>query len=489
MAPGVPSDPSQLSPASPLRPQVASRRRLLASFFLLIVAVAATIGLFYRALVSVVDIEARVNQTYDVLAALDGALATLTDAETGQRGYLVTGRENYLEPYRVAVTSVGAHIADVRRLTQDNPRQQELTRQLAEKAGAKLEELERTVAAARSGKMDDAKAIVLSNDGQRLMEELRVLVASMKREEEARLAEQQDASRSSARRAKGTVFLAGGSLIGLLLLFYAQIRRADALGVRLLEAERVGRTQAEQVSASERRTRAELERVNQIKDQFLATVSHELRTPLNAMLGWSRMLRIADKPEMFARGLESIERNAKAQAQLVEDLLDVSRIIAGKMQLQAHPVDLRGVVRQAVDVVKPAADAKGIAITAECGADACRVNGDADRLQQIVWNLLSNAVKFTPPNGRVDITCTKAGSDAFVSVTDTGKGIPATFLPHLFEPFRQLDGSATRSEGGLGPAVRRGRDDARHRVDRARPGRGQVAGPVRRLFNARSEAG
>jgi PAS domain S-box-containing protein len=201
----------------------------------------------------------------------------------------------------------------------------------------------------------------------------------------------------------------------------------------------------------EQRARVQAEAANRAKDEFLATVSHELRTPLNAMLGWARMLR-ADKLDAAtsARALEAIERNAKSQAQLIEDLLDVSRIISGKLRLDVRSVELPLVIEAAIDAVRPAAEAKQIRLQTVLDPRAAPVAGDSDRLQQVVWNLLSNAVKFTPKGGRVQVRLERINSHVEVTVSDTGKGISADFLPYLFDRFRQEDGTPSRKYGGLG---------------------------------------
>jgi PAS domain S-box-containing protein len=199
------------------------------------------------------------------------------------------------------------------------------------------------------------------------------------------------------------------------------------------------------------RARAEAEAASRAKDAFLATVSHELRTPLSPILAWSTMLRQgaldATKAE---RALETIERCARNQAQLVEDLLDVSRIVAGKLRLAVRPVDLEPVVRAAIDVVRPAAEAKEILLQVVLDPDGGRVSGDPERLQQVVWNLLSNAVKFTPRGGRVRVVLERVGSHLEIAVSDSGRGIAPDFLPYVFERFRQADGTTTRAHGGLG---------------------------------------
>jgi PAS domain S-box-containing protein len=199
------------------------------------------------------------------------------------------------------------------------------------------------------------------------------------------------------------------------------------------------------------RARAEAEAASRAKDAFLATVSHELRTPLSPILAWSTMLRQgaldASKTE---RALETIERCARNQAQLVEDLLDVSRIVAGKLRLGVRPVDVEPVVRAAIDVVRPAAEAKEIRLEVVLDPDSGRVSGDPERLQQVVWNLLSNAVKFTPRGGRVRAVLERVGSHLEIAVSDSGQGIARDFLPYVFERFRQADGTTTRAHGGLG---------------------------------------
>lgn len=222
-----------------------------------------------------------------------------------------------------------------------------------------------------------------------------------------------------------------------------------------LQMEIAERKQAEEERARllirEQSARAEAEQANRTKDEFLATLSHELRTPLSAILGWSHLVRTGrlDEPQM-ARAFETIERNARSQSQLIDDLLDVSRIITGKLQIELRPVNLSSVIEAAIDAVRPAAEAKEIHFETEIDSQACVVPGDANRLQQIFWNLFSNAVKFTPPGGRVRVVVERAEQLARVSVSDSGIGIKPDFLPYIFDRFRQADGSTTRVHGGLG---------------------------------------
>ena len=197
--------------------------------------------------------------------------------------------------------------------------------------------------------------------------------------------------------------------------------------------------------------RGEAESANRMKDEFLATVSHELRTPLNAIIGWSHMLRGGRlDQETAARAIETIERNAKSQAQLVEDILDVSRVITGKLRLNMGPVDLSLVINTAIDSVQLAADSKGIELEVTLDPSARLIVGDSNRLQQIVWNLLSNAIKFTPSGGRVHVRLERVKSNVQIEICDSGQGIDSELLPYVFDRFRQGDSSSTRRHGGLG---------------------------------------
>ncbi len=201
----------------------------------------------------------------------------------------------------------------------------------------------------------------------------------------------------------------------------------------------------------ERAARAEAEEANRLKDEFLATVSHELRTPLNAIVGWSRLLRAGQLDETGRmHALEVIERNAWTQKQIIDDVLDVSRIITGKLRIGMRKIELPPLIEAAIEVVRPAAYAKEIQIETHMDSSGFCVNGDAERLQQVVWNLLSNAVKFTSRGGRVDVTLATGNGQVEICVADNGPGIPPEFLPHVFERFSQADTSSSRGHGGVG---------------------------------------
>jgi signal transduction histidine kinase len=227
---------------------------------------------------------------------------------------------------------------------------------------------------------------------------------------------------------------------------YQIIARARAeRRLRAIEDRNDARLEAERVA------RAELEHVGRMKDEFLATLSHELRAPLNAILGWAHILRQSGELSgRQAEGLEAIERNARVQAQLVSDLLDMSRIVSGTIRIDERPMDLRRVVEAAITTVMPAARAKEIVLEKTIDPGIGPMLGDPARLQQVVWNLLNNAVKFTPQGGRVSVTLQRTDGGVEIIVKDTGVGISQSFLPHVFDRFRQADASSTRRHYGLG---------------------------------------
>lgn len=220
---------------------------------------------------------------------------------------------------------------------------------------------------------------------------------------------------------------------------------------RLYEAAQKAAEERKQLLESERAARTEAQRLGDMKDEFLTTLSHELRTPLSAILGWAHALRRHTASEAdLHKGLDTIERNARIQTQLIEDLLDVSRITSGKVRLDMRPVEAVSVIEAAVETARPAAEAKGIGIEKLLDPAAGAILADPNRLQQVVWNLLSNAIKFTPSGGRVQVLLNRSHSDIAISVTDTGAGIRPEFIAHVFERFRQGDASITRTYGGLG---------------------------------------
>src|SRR6185436_6026993 len=210
-------------------------------------------------------------------------------------------------------------------------------------------------------------------------------------------------------------------------------------------------SQRKAAEAETERLYRQAEESSRLKEEFLATISHELRTPLSAILGWARMLRLGQlTPDNTAKALDTIERNARAQAQLVDDLLDVSRIITGKLRMDVRPADPNAFIDAAVEAVRPAAEAKGVRVQKVMDTGLLSIPGDPVRLQQVVWNLLSNAIKFTPRDGRVQIRSERVNSHLEIVVSDTGQGISPDFLPHVFDRFRQADQKTSRQHGGMG---------------------------------------
>ena len=240
---------------------------------------------------------------------------------------------------------------------------------------------------------------------------------------------------------------AAGRLIG-----YAKLTR-DLTDAKRAEAIELANRHHEEMLDAERSARMAAQRATQLKDEFLATLSHELRTPLNAILGWTQILLRGEAPggpDAQKKAVEVIDRNARAQVQLIDDLLDLSRIMTGKIRLELQQISFASVVEAAVDSAMPSADTKDIRLKAIYGASRDIVSADAARLQQVVWNLLTNAIKFTPKGGQVHVLIQRVNSHLELSISDTGIGIPESYLPHVFDRFSQRDGSTTRAYGGLG---------------------------------------
>jgi PAS domain S-box-containing protein len=228
-------------------------------------------------------------------------------------------------------------------------------------------------------------------------------------------------------------------------------KKAEETLKKAMEEAAAANRERLQLLDSEREARSQAERANRMKDEFLATLSHELRTPLNAVLGWANILRLGKcQDEELRQGLETIERNARVQTQIIEDLLDMSRIISGKIRLDVQQVDLPSVLNESIETLRAAAEAKGVGLQSVVDPFAGPISGDPNRLRQVFWNLLSNAIKFTPKGGKVQVLLKRVHSHVEVSVIDTGEGIAPDFLPYVFDRFQQGDASTTRRHGGLG---------------------------------------
>lgn len=411
-----------------------------AAFLFAVIAVNGLIS--YLELGTVIDRFRASRSSDNILEELNETLGALRDAETGQRGYLLTGRADYLQPYYDGRARVAQHLEQLRTLTAADPIRRPRVRTLRQAVEAKLNELAATITRYRSDGPQAALGMVMTNQGNDLMMRIRRLALDWTNHEQRTRAIHRASATASSERAAVMIALTSVIAALLLLITLSQIARAT-------RAERVARERAEAAYAAETQARLTSESANRIKDEFIATVSHELRTPLTAILGWSRILVDECQSDLLQEGLRTIQSCASAQAKLIDDLLDVSRIMSGKMRLSIRTIDMAEVVRAGVDSVRPAAEAKGVEVTLHLD-DQLRVSADPDRLQQIVWNLVSNAVKFTPRGGRVDVRLRRIDSKAVLSVQDSGEGIDSDFLPHVFDAFRQADASKARVHKGLG---------------------------------------
>jgi len=368
------------------------------------------------------------------ISSMRNGYRLLVDCEAGLRGYLLTGDSAFLQRTATAQAELPAAVDAVER---DAPREPQATaaarelRVAAERWGA----YERRVLAVHQAGGD---LVTAQAEGKALMDSLRRDIEA--RIEALRLVRDRRGARA---RSSAEWTLAGVAGVALVLgaAIAAWVRR-DLLAVkRAFDATLLESAEA----------RDEAEEASRLKDEFLGTISHELRTPLNAILGWTALLRRRpEDPETRARAVDTIDRNARAQAHLVDDMLDVSRIVTGELAIRVGPIDFGAAVAGAVDALRPAAQARHLGVEVDVPPSVRPMRGDRARLQQVVWNLVSNAVKFTPAGGRVLVSARRQGDAIELRVSDSGPGIPEDLLPHLFERFRQGDSSPTRRHGGLG---------------------------------------
>jgi signal transduction histidine kinase len=372
-----------------------------------------------------------VEHTHEVRTELERVLSLLNDAEAGQRGFLLTGAVAYLELYKVALASLPTRLEHLRQLTADNPRQQERLAALDALIQQKMTELSATIAAREKRGFDLPARIVITDEGKRITDQIQGTVGAMGAEERRLLTER---TRREERASRTAIFTTmGGVGLALALAIAATVLLNQAIRER-------GRADAARMAA---------EAADRAKDEFLAVLSHELRTPLTSIVGWTRMLRAGSVSETDRhRALEVIDRSAKLQATLINDLLDISRFMRDGVRLDLQAVEVSPTIEAALDGVRTDAELKGVKLDCTLGASFVSVMGDASRLQQIVGNLLTNAIKFTPSGGCVTIALERDDRSARIIVSDTGTGISADFLPHVFERFRQGEGA--RGQGGLG---------------------------------------
>ena len=427
------------------------KKSLLLGFAVLFVLVAADAGMSLRTRAQLRVSQARVVEVAGIRMELKALLAAYVDAETGVRGYLLTGEETYLDPYQAARSTIGRSDARLVSLLTPEKELAEMRGQIDVLGSQKMALLERGISEQREHGHEAALAVIRQGRGKAIMDEIRQVAARLDAELAATMkdllavADQRLAFTTTANFC--TSVLIAASLVGLFFLTRRHFTERETLAV----SQQASHAQVETLLASERAAHSEATHANKLKDEFLAIVSHELRTPLNAIVGWTSLLREGpDNAAELKEGLDTIDRNAHAQARLIDDLLDVSRIISGKVRLRIGEVDLRAVVRAVADGLRPAADARGVKITLTVNGDATEVLGDEDRLQQVAWNLVSNAIKFTPRGGEITVCVRRERSAVVIEVRDTGQGIRPEFLPRIFDRFSQQDASSTRGQSGLG---------------------------------------
>ena len=411
-----------------------------AAFLFAVIAINGLIS--FRELVSVADKFEAVKRYSDTLDELNATLTGLSDAQIAQRVFFLASKPENLAPYEQGRAAAEMHLRRLEGLTADNVTQRARVRLLRAAAQEKLQNLSDTLATFRARGPHAALAAVVTGRGYVLMANVRRVAAQLVDDQrQSRLVQRAEAAASSKRA--GTMIVLT-SLIAVLLLgmTFIQIGRAT-------RAEHAARDRAEASYAAEIKARMASEEANRVKDNFIATVSHELRTPLTAILGWSEMVIGTADRDLLKEGLQTIHDCALAQKRLIDDLLDISRVMSGKMRLSIRTIHLADVVRAGVESVRPAAEAKGVRLSVDA-RESLRIAADPDRLQQVVWNLVANAVKFTPRGGSTTVSVERSDSLAMISVTDSGEGIEAGFLPHMFEPFRQADASKARVHQGLG---------------------------------------
>jgi signal transduction histidine kinase len=416
---------------------------LLAGFVGIIVVLLAMLAMGLDDLRNVYVTSEAVTHTYSVKMALQQLLRTALNAETGERGFVITGEPSYLEPFNNARDALTPLVARARVLTVDGDADQQTDlAQLSSALTFKFEELDEVVRQRRESGLAAAQAAVATNVGRRTLDAMRAIVARMEAREDSLLAARVAQAAQSYRAALVTSFATTAfALFAVVALCFATLRHGSAR----LRATRAAEAQ-----------QTHLREVLQQKDDFVALVSHELRTPTNTIVGWARMLdEHTMRPERAGAAIAAINRNADSLRQLIDDLMDTSQLVSGRMRLAIACVDLRGVVQAAIDAVQLSADNKGVDLTYD-GRSAVPLltNGDGPRLKQVVWNLLANAIKFTSRGGSVTIAMTSDDQHVRIDVQDTGDGIDPTLLPHVFERFRQGSITTAGQQGvGLGLAI------------------------------------
>jgi signal transduction histidine kinase len=407
-----------------------------------IAALVADAWLAHRNINALLLQERTISESYLRLNTLQRTLTAVTDAETGQRGYLLTGDADYLAPYEEARKAFQTDVRELRQMWPDSAGGDlDALDRLVE---SKLGELQHTIALRRVGQLSSAEAIVRHGQGRTQMDAIRAVVETLRSGEQDRLRTATLSSASYRRTAFNTAAFATSIALIAVLLCLRLLHRD------LEQRSRVAEERAE-LLRREQDARSQAETANRLKDDFLATLSHELRNPLHAVVGWLQIIRHRpDDVALRVRAMETVERNARALQRMIEDLLDASRASRGKLELNLAPTALGTLITSVLETVRPSAASKDIELTEHLAAASVVVDGDYDRLAQVVINLVSNAIKFTPEGGRVDVSLAQEPDAVVITVRDTGRGINAEALPHIFEAFRQTGPQVAGTDGGLG---------------------------------------
>jgi signal transduction histidine kinase len=462
-------------------PLTIERKLPLILFFVIVVMTILGVA-FYRYTASLQDAVSLEKRTQTVVSKLDDTLRLTLDVESALSGFVITGNDSYLEPYQRAKTKIPQNLAQLRATAADAPTELDEVVRLENWISEYLAQVDRKIERRKTEGFDAAITSLGDSPERSVTANIRASIDRLKAAELTSLQLREEALDESFYRTIWLLII--GCLAGIVALGLANIvvsreigkrRTAESaliqsnkdleirINERTEELEEVNKsllsaaTERETLLKSEQTARREAEIANRLRDEFMATVSHELKTPLNSILGWARMLKAGDlDEEQVKKALGTIIKNSETQNRLIEDLLDVARIISGKLVLEFEPIEPVEIIRDAIEIVKPAAQAREIVISLDKGesVDDMVIHGDRNRLIQVFSNLLTNAVKFTPEHGRIDVVVEINGTDLGVRVRDNGIGISSEFLPKVFERFRQDSPASTRNGGlGLGLAI------------------------------------
>lgn len=384
----------------------------------------------------------RVEHTYRVSQEIDALSRYFSEMESSQRGFLLASEVEYLDRYQRLRPLIAPKIERIKKLTSDNSRQKEFIKTLTPLVNAKLTTMNDAIAAKQLAGTSFAVGIIKTNKGKEVMEQLQNTLQRMKDEESSLLL-------SRTQTASNLLALQG--IGGFLCVFWSVLILNQTIDELLSVNSRYKGLNQNLEETIALRTK-ELVDASHAKDLFLSVLSHELRTPLTAIIGWTKLLKGGALPqERIVEAIDVIERSAHAQTLLVEDVLDISRIITGKFKLSVRPCDVNKVIEQALNTLRPAIDGKGVKVQLILDTNRSPISGDPEKLQQVIWNVLSNAVKFvTPRTGLIQVRSQRVNSYLEISISDNGIGIDPNFLPYIFDRFRQADSSFTRVHGGLG---------------------------------------